>query len=104
MIPLYASDSEVMKSMRQEQLSLARRMAEGSLAGTQYEGDREAIDWFVSVFLSYMEGTLNAQQTTFLSDESYGKWQRAEVGSMAKPWILSLVEHPPEDVSRIEIW
>ena len=103
MVPLYAEGSETMKTMRQEQLALARRMAEGSLQGTTYEGDGAAIDWFVTVFLSSMEGTLEVKQGDLLAHEGYNKWQLAEVRSMAKPWILSLVEHPPEDVKHIEI-
>ena len=103
MLPLYAGESETMKTMREQQLSLARRMAEGSLAGTAYEGDGGAVGWFVSAFLASMDGTLAARQKELLSDANCEKWRRAEVRSMAKPWILSLVQNPPEDVKRIEI-
>ena len=103
MLPLYAGESETMKAMREQQLSLARRMAEGSLSGTAFEGDGGAVDWFVSVFLASSDGTLAARQEELLSDANYDKWQRAEVRSMAKPWILSLVRDPPDDVRWIEI-
>ena len=101
--PLYPQDSAVSLSMRQEQLSLAARMAEGSLAGTAYEGDREAEAWFVSVFLASMDGTLRERQAALMADPGFAKWQAAEVRSMAKPWILSLVQNPPEDVHRIDV-
>ena len=99
--PLFREDEPAALRMKAEQQALARRMAEGSLSGTAYEGDPGAAEWFVRVFNASLSGTLPDTRRALLEDENCEKWRRAEVRSAAKGWILSLLEQPQEDVRRV---
>ena len=101
--PLYPEGSPEYTRLREEALSLGRRMASGSLTGTSYEGDAEAMAWFMRVYTASLDGDLPLQREKLLSDENCEKWRKAEVRSMVKPWILSLLENPQEDVRRVHI-
>ena len=101
--PLYPEGSPEYTRLREEALSLGQRMASGSLTGTSYEGDAEAMAWFMRVYTASLDGDLPLRRETLLSDENCEKWRKAEVRSMVKPWILSLLENPQEDVRRVHI-
>ncbi len=101
--PLFPEESEEQRALASASLSLAQRMAEGSLAGTASEGDPEAVAWFVRVYVASLAGTLLSQREELRSLPGYAKWQEAAVRSMAKPWILSLVDNPPADVRHVFI-
>ena len=101
--PLYSKDSPAAKQMLNSALELGKRMASGSLEGTSFEGDAEAEEWFMRVFSANLNGTLNDTRESLLADKNCEKWRKAEVRSAVKPWILSLLQTPQEDVRHIVI-
>ena len=102
-VPIYTEGSPENERMANDSLTLARRMASGSLAGTRYEGDLEAEDWFLRVFTANMTVSLNDCRQALLEDENCQKWRDADVRSAVKPWILSLLENPQEDVRHVVV-
>lgn len=100
-VTVFEERSDVLSMLREESFALARRMAEGSLEGTQYEGDEEAIAWFLSFFAASQRGQLKEHAEELKAQAGYLKWQKAEVRSAVKPWVLNSLEQPAEDYHRI---
>ena len=97
--PLFLETSERWQALRQSALSLSLAMASGSLQGTQFEEDQEAIQWFSDGFMAYTEGRMAAAASALRERPGKGKWEQAtEIRSVTRVWMLSLVEHPPESV------
>ena len=102
-VSLYREDSPAATRMKDEAIAMTGRMAVGSLAGTAYEGNAQAVSWFVRAFMANLSCTLNDIQPELLADDGRGMWEAAEVRSLAKPWILQLVAAGQEDVRDILI-
>ena len=79
-------------------------MASGTLRGTQYEDDAQAIDWFVRVFMYSAGGELDPELCAeLLSSEECRKWREIEPPTVVKDWILELLEHCPEDMRDMDL-
>ena len=94
---------EEYRTMRDQAWKLGVRMGAGSLKGTPYEGDTEAIGWFADAFLAYAEGTIGARADELLADPGCKKWRQAEVKVITRDWILSQLEARPEDIRAVSV-
>ena len=100
--PLYDEDSPDFIAMRENSRSLGREMAKGTLAGTPYDGDEEAVEWFTSAFMLFADGDMTPEKNArLLADKNCDKWRLVETRTVVKDWILGLLENPPEDVRNI---
>ena len=102
--PLYDEDSPDFIAMREKSRSLGREIAKGTLAGTPYDGDEEAVEWFVSAFMLFADGDMAPNLSARLfADKNCEKWRLVETRTVVKDWILGLLENPPEDVRNIPL-
>ncbi len=101
---LLERDTELARSLREQARVLGLTMAAGSLKGTAYEGDEEAISWFGKAFMASVEGTLQEKREQLLEDDGCRKWREAQVYSVTKAWMLGLLESDgTEDVRQITV-
>ena len=104
MYDLLERDTELARSLREQARVLGLTMAAGSLKGTAYEGDEEAISWFGEAFMASVEGTLQEKREQLLEDDGCRKWREAQVHSVTKAWMLGLLESDgTEDVRQITV-
>ncbi len=102
--PLYDEESLDFIAMREKSRSLGREMAKGTLAGTPYDRDEAAVEWFSSAFMLFADGDMTPEKSArLLADENCAKWRRVETRTVVKDWILGLLENPPEDVRNITL-
>ena len=101
-VPLY--DDETQQAMRAETLTLADSMARGTLKGTPFEDDEEAIRWFTEAFDAAMSSRLDEETCRAMLDRPAAqKWRMVETKTVVKSWILGLLEGCPQDVRQIDI-
>ncbi|MBQ8092831.1 MAG: metallophosphoesterase [Clostridia bacterium] len=100
---LFDAEDQTGTALKQASVELAERMATGSLAGTSFEDDAAATEWFLRFFMAVLEGTLPDQIKELHADEGYFHWEQAEVRSAVKPWILSTMASLPEDYHSIQL-
>lgn len=98
---IYPEGSDGLRTMRKQSTDLARRMAEGSLAGTDYEGNQEAVMFFEAFFDATVNGRLEEVRNVLMTREGYRMWQDADVKTAVKPWLLSAMEDSREDYHEI---
>lgn len=101
-LPLY--DDATRQAMRTEATALGEDMARGTLAGTVYEGDADAIRWFTRAFDAAMASELTPETCArLLSEPAARKWREIETPTVVKRWIFGLLENCPQDVRQIDI-
>ena len=101
---LYDTASDYFAGMERSARDLGIRMARGTLQGTSCEGDEAAVGWFASAFTRYVSGELTPDVCAgLLADESCAKWRGIETKTVVRDWIISLLEHCPEDVRQISL-
>jgi len=99
---LYPDSSDYFTALRSQAQDLARRMGEGTLRGTLYEGDPGAVDWFSGAFFEYLSGTLTQDKCrALLANENCAKWRQIETRTVVRDWIIGLLEDPPQDVRLV---
>ena len=102
-IPLY--DEPTQQDMKASVMALAEGMGRGTLAGTKYEADDEAVEWFADAFEKVMSSELtNAECERLLNAPAAQKWREIETKTVVKKWIFGLLEHCPQDVREIEVF
>ena len=82
---------------------LGERMASGSLEGTAYAGDEEAIAWFTEAFMAELDSSIGRRSAEFLAQPGCEKWRKAKVRAVTRDWILGVLESAPEDVTDLLI-
>lgn len=101
-LPLY--DDQTRQTMKAKARALAEGMARGSLTGTAYEDDAEAIRWFVDAFEMWITSELNPDICAgLLATASAEKWRESETRTVVKAWIFGILENCPKDVRSIDI-
>ena len=100
---LYPEGSARLTAMRRASAELAEHMAEGSLAGTAYEGNPEAVAFFKAFFDAAVNGRLGEVREVLLTREGYRMWQEAEVRTAVRPWLLSTLAGGQEDYHEIRL-
>ena len=92
---------QVMKAASQD---LAWRMGSGTLKGTRYENDTEAVQWFTNAFMAYIEERLTEEVCSdLLMDANAQKWREIETRTVVRDWILGLLASPPEPMQTLMI-
>ena len=92
---------QVMKAASQD---LAWRMGSGTLKGTRYENDTEAVQWFARAFMAYVEEGLTEEVCSdLLTDANAQKWREIETRTVVRDWILGLLASPPEPMQTLMI-
>ena len=101
-LPLY--DARTVEQMRASAVALGDGMARGTLKGTAYEGDEEAIQWFAGAFEAVMASQLTGKACeTLLKAPGARKWRQIETKTVVKDWIFALLEKCPQDVREIDL-
>ena len=101
---IYDTQSPDYISLRESAYALAGSIARGTLSTTPYADDEAAIEWFVSAYMLLADGEMTPEKNAaLLADENCRKWREAETRTVAKEWILNLLENCPENVRRIDI-
>jgi hypothetical protein len=101
---IYDAQPPAYIALRESAYALASAMARGTLSPTPYAGDEAAIEWFVSAYMLLAGGEMTPEKNAaLLADENCRKWREAETRTVAKEWMLNLLENCPEDVRRIDI-
>ena len=101
---IYDPHSPSYIALRESAYTLGGTMARGTLSSTPYANDEEAIEWFVSAYMLLVEGEMTPERNAaLLADENCRKWREAETRTVAKEWMLNLLENCPENVRRIDI-
>ena len=99
---LYDEQSPFFIQLRENAASLGRPMARGTLEGTPYAEDEEAVEWFAAAFMLFAGGDMTQEKSArLLADENCRKWRLVETRTVVKDWIIGLLENNPEDVRRI---
>lgn len=101
--PLYDPQGSTWLEMQHGARMLAERMASGSLEGTAYEGDEEAIAWFTEAFMAELDSSIGRRSAEFLAQPGCEKWKKAAVRAVTREWILGVLESEPEDVQDLLI-
>jgi 3',5'-cyclic AMP phosphodiesterase CpdA len=101
---IYDAQSPFYIALREGAYALADTMARGTLSTTPYADDEAAIAWFVSAYMLLAGGEMTPEKNAaLLADDNCQKWREAETRTLAKEWMLNLLENCPEDVRRIDI-
>ncbi len=101
---IYDAQSPAYIALRESAYALAAAMARGTLSTTPYAGDEAAVEWFASAYMLLAGGEMTPEKNAaLLADENCRKWREAETRTVAKEWMLNLLENCPEDVRRIDI-
>ena len=101
---IYDTQSPASIALRESAYALGDAIARGTLSTTPYADDEAAIEWFVSAYLLLAGGEMTPEKNAaLLTDENCRKWREAETRTVAKEWMLNLLENCPEDVRRIDI-
>ena len=101
---IYDTQSPASIALRESAYALGDAIARGTLSTTPYADDEAAIEWFVSAYMLLAGGEMTPEKNAaLLTDENCRKWREAETRTVAKEWMLNLLENCPEDVRRIDI-
>ena len=101
---IYDTQSPDYISLRESAYALAGSIVRGTLSTMPYADDEAAIEWFVSAYMLLADGEMTPEKNAaLLADENCRKWREAETRTVAKEWILNLLENCPENVRRIDI-
>ena len=101
--PLYDPKRSIWLEMKEGARMLGERMASGSLEGTAYAGDEEAIAWFTEAFMAELDSSIGRRSAEFLAQPGCEKWRKAKVRAVTREWILGVLESAPEDVTDLLI-
>ena len=102
-LDLLDPEGETAKALHDAAYSMGASMAAGSLQGTAFENDEEAISWFREAFMAHLDSTLEASRSDLLQAPGCAKWRAADVRSVTKGWILGVLDTGMEDVRLIEL-